>query len=290
MRPAVPASRLWNGQLRHACPLCRYDSPSVQDVAMHIYRVHPGGMMPEFNVELSIRPEPVGFGWADAPLISCIMSTKNRPSFVSQSIKYFLAQTWPNKELIIVDDSDFGAAPDISQFCSQASSSIDPRYARPLLKLDRVVGTIGKKRNAGIAQACGEFIAVWDDDEWQSPNRLALQWREFTPDVDLVGIYRPIFGDVSSRKVYIYGGPKPNAGFVSGSTIMFRRSLWHQVKYPNMNIGEDQTFIQEAPQKKIKQVEYSGFNVSFVHAANTVTKRVTQWPYVELQCEFPGIE
>lgn len=39
------------------------------------------------------------------PLVSCIMPTYNRRAFVPQAIYYFLRQDYPNKELIIVDDS-----------------------------------------------------------------------------------------------------------------------------------------------------------------------------------------
>lgn len=41
---------------------------------------------------------------ADLPLISCIMPTYNRRSFIGLSLKAFEAQDYPAKELIIVDD------------------------------------------------------------------------------------------------------------------------------------------------------------------------------------------
>jgi|SRR5271165_6786020 len=39
-------------------------------------------------------------------LASCIMPTANRRRFVPQAIRYFLAQDYPSKEPIIVDDGD----------------------------------------------------------------------------------------------------------------------------------------------------------------------------------------
>lgn len=39
----------------------------------------------------------------EVPLVSFIMPTRNRRSFVSQSISYFLKQDYPNKELVIID-------------------------------------------------------------------------------------------------------------------------------------------------------------------------------------------
>ena len=37
-------------------------------------------------------------------MVSCIMPTFNRREFVAQAIQYFLAQDYPCKELVIVDD------------------------------------------------------------------------------------------------------------------------------------------------------------------------------------------
>ena len=38
------------------------------------------------------------------PLVSCVMPTADRRRFVPQAIGYFLAQDYPNRELVIVDD------------------------------------------------------------------------------------------------------------------------------------------------------------------------------------------
>ncbi|WP_159462607.1 glycosyltransferase [Caballeronia glebae] len=37
------------------------------------------------------------------PLISCIMPTYGRPAYVDEAVAMFLAQDYPNKELIIVN-------------------------------------------------------------------------------------------------------------------------------------------------------------------------------------------
>jgi glycosyltransferase involved in cell wall biosynthesis len=81
-----------------------------------------------------------------APLVSCIMPTRNRRPFVSQSIWYFLRQDYPNKELLILDDGEDNVAdliPDDERI----------RYVR----VDRQV--LGAKRNLGCELSRGEFIA-----------------------------------------------------------------------------------------------------------------------------------
>src|SRR5260370_37829397 len=94
------------------------------------------------------------------PLISCIMPTANRRHFVPQALRYFLAQDYPHKELLILDDGSDSVAdlvPDDSQI----------RYTR--LTGQR---TLGAKRNECVEASRGEIIIHWDDDDWQAPHRI----------------------------------------------------------------------------------------------------------------------
>ena len=80
------------------------------------------------------------------PLVSCIMPTGNRRSFVPQAIRCFLRQDYPNLELVVIDD---GAQS--SRDCVPESDRI--RY----LRLDQKM-TLGAKRNFACEQARGEII------------------------------------------------------------------------------------------------------------------------------------
>ena len=40
------------------------------------------------------------------PKVSCLMVTRNRPALARLNVEAFLADKWPWKELIIIDDSD----------------------------------------------------------------------------------------------------------------------------------------------------------------------------------------
>jgi hypothetical protein len=68
---------------------------------------------------------------------------------------------------------------------------------------------------------------------------------------------------------------------------MFKRALFDKVQYPSRSIGEDTQFITDVPQEWVHQMEFSGFNVSFIHGANTVSKDVSSGVYVELKQPFP---
>ena len=75
----------------------------------------------------------------------------------------FLAQDYPDRELIVVDDGD------------DAIADLLPSDARlRSIRLDRRA-TIGAKRNIACEAAAGDVIVHWDDDDWMADWRLTYQ-------------------------------------------------------------------------------------------------------------------
>lgn len=121
--------------------------------------------------------ESVGASWAIAPsgprrrdylpLISCICMTYNRAPdhlfLIEEAIESFLRQTYPNKELILINDT-----PGQELAC-------DAPGVRVLNVPERFV-TLGDKLNAAIAFSSGELIAQWDDDDISLPWRLEFSY------------------------------------------------------------------------------------------------------------------
>src|ERR1700730_16722089 len=94
-------------------------------------------------------------------LVSCVMATSNRPSFFRQALNYFERQTYPSRELIVVDDGEVTV-------CDLCAGQGLVRYCC----LDRHTET-GTKRNIGVEQARGSIIHKVDDDDYYSPDFLA---------------------------------------------------------------------------------------------------------------------
>ncbi len=94
-------------------------------------------------------------------LISCLCPTYNRPALLAESLACFEAQTWPDRELVILDDA--------GQYDPQAGD----RWR--LLSLAARYPALGAKRNAlaGLASPRAEVLAVWDDDDLYAPWHLA---------------------------------------------------------------------------------------------------------------------
>jgi glycosyltransferase involved in cell wall biosynthesis len=94
-----------------------------------------------------------------APLVTAIIPFYNRAHTLPRALRSIELQTWPNIEVIIVDD------------CSQVGpegviAEMQPRRPVTVIRLEKNRGPSGA-RNAGLRAARGRFISFLDsDDEW----------------------------------------------------------------------------------------------------------------------------
>lgn len=98
-------------------------------------------------------------------LVTAIITTHNRINLLKRAINSVLAQTYPNIELIIVDDaSDDGT----SIYCKDL-----PLQYVYIPKSESKGGNYA--RNKGIKAAKGEYIAFLDDDDYWLPEKIEKQ-------------------------------------------------------------------------------------------------------------------
>jgi glycosyltransferase involved in cell wall biosynthesis/SAM-dependent methyltransferase len=195
------------------------------------------------------------------PLVSCIMPTANRRRFVPQAIRLFLAQDYPDKELVILDDGEDPIADLVP---------VDPRI-RYLRHHRRE--PVGAKRNRACEEAHGDVIAHWDDDDWYAPQRLRLQVETlFAADVDVCGLDRVLFLDTGGQRAWEYIYPPGGARWVYGATLCYRKSLWQKAPFPQINIGEDTRFVANLGGARVMALPATEIFVGLIHGANTSPK------------------
>lgn len=196
-------------------------------------------------------------------LISAVMPTRGRREYAALAVQNFLSQTWPDKELIILDDADkpsFVTSPEC------LSSNI--RY----MVADRRYN-IAEKRNMVCAAARGEFIIHFDSDDWSAPGRMAHQMEVLDREKkDVCGFRRMYFWQVDKKQPWIYSG---TADYVLGTSLIFRRSFWaHNHWNVKFKIGSDNIFIARAVrEKQLASSSSTDFMVSRNHSDNTNTRR-----------------
>ncbi len=90
--------------------------------------------------------------------VSVVTPTYNRPGHHAKLYAVFAAQTWPDKELLVFDDS-----PTPSPFFL----SLNDERVRYHHGANRT--KVGQKRNWLATQATGEILAHFDDDDYYAP-------------------------------------------------------------------------------------------------------------------------
>jgi glycosyltransferase involved in cell wall biosynthesis len=96
--------------------------------------------------------------------LSVIVTAYNIENYIDQCLKSVAAQTWPDLEVIVVDDGSTDSTPDkITAFCAE-----DPRFV-PVLLGDNSPGGVATAANAGLDRATGTWVGFVDGDDYIEP-------------------------------------------------------------------------------------------------------------------------
>ncbi len=198
------------------------------------------------------------------PLVSCIMPTADRRSFVPRAIQSFLRQDYPDRELIVLDDG-------VDSIADLIPADDRIRYIRLSNRL-----TMGAKHNIGCQSARGEVIVHWDDDDWHAGWRISYQVRELLarPQSTLCGLARLYFFEPGSGRAWEYVYPSGSRPWVSGATFCYYRTFWEQHRFPDMNEGADTVFVWGLQDANIVAHADNRFYLAIVHPGNTSPKRI----------------
>jgi len=111
-------------------------------------------------------------------MVSVVIPTYNRARIIPKAIDSVLSQTYPDYEIVVLDDGSTDGTRDL--IGSYASGKI--RYFHQGNR------GIAGARNAGIRQCAGAYIAFLDSDDYWLPDKLAQQMALFSrhPEYGLV--------------------------------------------------------------------------------------------------------
>ncbi len=98
----------------------------------------------------------------DRPLVSVVVPTYNAEQFVTETIESILAQSYPNIEIICVDDGSTDGTYGVLESFGDRVRIIRQQNAGP-----------SAARNAGIKAAAGRFIGLLDADDLWEPEHVA---------------------------------------------------------------------------------------------------------------------
>jgi glycosyltransferase involved in cell wall biosynthesis len=172
--PLSVEDQLWNYLIGHMelglniAPVLEHFADHLSPEQAEALRLETSGAMQTAHASVTPtwRPaSPTTGHEGSQPLVSCICPTYGRPPdyqhLVEEAIESFLRQTYPNKELIVLND------------CPGQELSCDSPGVR-VVNVPERFPTLGEKYNAAIAMARGDLIAPWEDDDISLPWRLSL--------------------------------------------------------------------------------------------------------------------
>lgn len=199
----------------------------------------------------------------DGPRVSCLMVTANRRRLTERSVACFLAQDYPNRELVIVDDGTEDYAPILSAI--PADRVIHHHIVKDPAR------TLGDLRNLSLDIARGDLMAHWDDDDWFDPQRLSRQMAALTHGggadkaaVWLAATLMHLDDPAWLERPYVswFKGGAP-------STIVHRRR--DDIRYPSERKGEDSTFRDAwlALGTVVMPTDDAGLLIRCFHGGNT---------------------
>jgi len=123
--------------------------------------------------------------------ISCLCITEDRPAFMPWLLWNYDRQTWPARELVVVDSS--------AEPLAVARDDVRAIHA------PHRTG-VARKRNLALAHARGDIVAWMDDDDWQHPERLARLARALGDGKPYAGAAEGWFLELSTLRCRRYWG------------------------------------------------------------------------------------
>ena len=165
------------------------------------------------------------------PLVSIVIPCYNSQKWVQQAVKSCLNQTYPNIEIIVVDDGSTDRSLEVL------------RQFLPRIRLETGPNRGGNSaRNRGFALSTGEYIQYLDADDYLEPDKIARQVRfleETKADV--------VYGDWRDRRhlpgsnlsyldrIEVSGVQQDIVAsllsfwWVNGGAVLYRRQVVNQV-------------------------------------------------------------
>ena len=144
------------------------------------------------------------------PAVSVVIPAYNRASLVGQAIDSALAQTFTDREIVVVDDGS-----------TDGTAAAVETYGDRVRLVRKPNGGEASARNAGIREAKGTWIAFLDSDDLWEPEALEALYAaaQRDPSVGLVAMKARAIRFDGTRTSRIHGKKSPGPRFTTRSLL-----------------------------------------------------------------------
>jgi glycosyltransferase involved in cell wall biosynthesis len=170
--------------------------------------------------------------------VTIVTPTYNAARFIRPCIDSVLAQSFPDWELVAVDDGSTDGTPDL------VASYGDPRI-RVIRMPHRGLRALAETYNLALRAGSGELVAVLEGDDWWPADKLDVQVRGFDdPSVQLswgAGVH----ADLEGRTIREARFAPPGTGDVRFTTAeIFQRLVQVDVLSPSITVMARRSAIE----------------------------------------------
>lgn len=191
------------------------------------------------------------------PLVSVVIPTRNRPKLLARAVASVDAQSYPNIEIVIVDN--FSDSP-------LTERDIPARHPVKIIRRERMT-LLPDNRNDGADQSAGEFICFLDDDDFYRPDKISEEAEALLADPSLDFVYADTeqIGPNGEVMMRCEGPPEIHTflrwRYIHMNALMLRRRTFEQVRFdPEMTTFEDVEFAGRLLR------DFKGVHIPQVHA------------------------
>jgi glycosyltransferase involved in cell wall biosynthesis len=203
------------------------------------------------------------------PSVTIITPAYNHGRFISAAIESVLAQTFPDWEMVVIDDASLDDSADIVQGFARKDSRLRLIRHETNWGMDKLAATY----NQGLSVASGEWIALLDGDDAWPPWKLCRQLRELAGDPEIIlGFGRSLLLSPAGRTLGEVQGKLPaycqayfrnfrgqvllplllRPCFIHPVTVMVRRAALEKIggflQPPGLGLVDHPTFLELARQ------------------------------------------
>ncbi|MBP8708414.1 MAG: glycosyltransferase [Caldisericia bacterium] len=188
-----------------------------------------------------------GYYEENGPVVSVIMPCYNSVKYLEEAIDSILEQTFPNFELIIIDDGSTDKTWEMIQ-----------RYKREdyriLVSKNKYGKGISGAMNTGLDLSRGEYITRMDSDDISLPSRFEKQvaFLKENDEYGFCSVNMSAFGKINSAALYkeqdvplewlfFWLNPVPSAAAMYRADIIKRNNI----RFRNYKVAEDYDFLTQ---------------------------------------------
>jgi len=120
--------------------------------------------------------EDVGVKLMDNILVTVILTTYDRPDYLSRALSSVVNQTYKNLQILVIDGKGLQETKDlVRKFRSKDDRIVHWVQDSNVVEKATMYGDVQRARNFGLGQSNGKYVAMLDDDDYWKPNKIEQQ-------------------------------------------------------------------------------------------------------------------